>query len=337
MGFAQPALHSLPETYSKILGATGGPELCPLQAAVADSVRNVKELRFALSELAADAEYLVQGMDFRLFYDDARRAISVGYSIPESKPLKACYDLLASEARSALFIGIAKNEIPREAWCQLGRLHTHYAGQAVLVSWTGTMFEYLMPALWLRHFPNTLVENSLQGVIDCQRTFSASYGIPWGISEGACPPKLAGAVYDYHAFGLPQLALSADASRRIIITPYAGALALNVDLPAALQNLRDMADRGWVGNFGFYESVEYYRPSEARSAGSFEIVHAWMAHHQGMILLSVCNALDNSVFSDLFHRDVRVEATERLLHELPLSAAARQIARAGLQFGMGSH
>jgi hypothetical protein len=336
-GFAQPALHSLPETYSKILGATGGPELCRLQVAVADSVRNVKELRSALLELAADAEHLVQEMDFRLFYDDARRAISVGYSVAESKPLQACYDLLASEARSALFIGIAKNELPGEAWFQLGRLHTHYAGQDVLVSWTGTMFEYLMPALWLRHFPNTLVENSLQGVIDCQRTLSASYGIPWGISEGACPPKLAGAVYDYQAFGLPQLALSADASRRIIITPYAGALALNVDLPAALQNLRDMADRGWVGKFGFYESVEYYRPSVARTAGSFEIVHAWMAHHQGMILLSVCNALDNSVFSDFFHRDVRVEATERLLHELPLSAAARKIARTGLQFGIDSH
>jgi cyclic beta-1,2-glucan glucanotransferase len=294
-------------------------------------------LRSALLELAADAEHLVQEMDFRLFYDDARRAISVGYSVAEAKRLKACYDLLASEARTALFIGIAKNELPGEAWFQLGRLHTHYAGQDVLVSWTGTMFEYLMPALWLRHFPNTLVENSLQGVIDCQRTFSASYGIPWGISEGACPPKLTGAVYDYQAFGLPQLALSADASRRIIITPYAGALALNVDSPAALQNLRDMVDRGWVGNFGFYESVEYWRPSKARAAGSFEIVHAWMAHHQGMILISICNALDNSAFSNLFHRDVRVEATERLLHELPLSATARQIARTGLQFGTDSN
>jgi hypothetical protein len=324
---AQPTLHSLEAVYSEILGISGGPELARLQTAVNESVEKLDELHGALLELASDAEHLVQEMDFALFYDQGRRAISIGYNVTEGKRLKACYDLLASEARSALFVGIAKNEIPQEAWFQVSRLHTHYAGRDVLVSWTGTMFEYLMPALWLKHFPNTLIENSLQGAVDCQRAYSAAHNIPWGISEGACPPKLVGKSYDYMAFGLPQLAISADASRRIVLTPYGGALALNVDVPAAMKNLRDMSDRGWVGSFGFYESVEYYPKSEARSAGSFEIVHAWMAHHQGMILLSICNALDNSVFSALFHQDVRVEAAERILHELPLSLHAREIAK----------
>ena len=326
-GFAQPTLHSLQDTYSEILQSSNIPVLSRLQAAISTSVRRLHELHCTLLELVADAERLVREMDFSLFYDRGLRAISVGYNVPESKLLKACYDLLASEARSALFIGIAKNELPQEAWFKLSRLHTHYAGRDVLLSWTGTMFEYLMPALWLKHFPNTLIENSLQGAIDCQRSYSASYNIPWGISEGACPPKLIGKSYDYQAFGLPQLALSADASRRIILTPYAGALALNVDAVPAMNNLRDMSDRGWVGSFGFYESVEYYRPSEARSAGSFEIAHAWMAHHQGMILLSICNVLENSIFSTLFHQDVRVETAERILHELPLSPHAREIAK----------
>jgi cyclic beta-1,2-glucan synthetase len=189
------------------------------------------------------------------------------------------------------------------------------------------MFEYLMPALWLKRFPNTLIENSLQGTIDCQRAYAAAYRVPWGISESACPPKLAGTPYDYQAFGLPQLALSADVSRRIMITPYASALALNVDPIRAMQNLRDMRERGWMGRFGFYESVEFHPGSQVKSAGSFEIVHAWMAHHQGMILLSICNALDDSILSTLFHKEVKVETAERILQELPLSPRGRELSK----------
>jgi cyclic beta-1,2-glucan synthetase len=326
--FALPSLKTLGAAYSEILEAkTAAPIFAQLQTAVSDSLRELEELRGKLHALAADADRLVQEMHFDLFYDKNRRAISVGYSVAESRKLQACYDLLASEARSALFIGIAKNDLPQEAWLQLSRMHTHYAGCDVLVSWSGTMFEYLMPALWLKHFPNTLIENSLQGAIDCQRAYASTYRIPWGISEGACPQKVAGNPYDYHAFGLPQLALSPDASHRIVITPYAGALALNVDPVHAMQNLQDMHERGWVGQFGFYESVEFHPGSKVKSAGSFDIVHAWMAHHQGMILLSICNALNDSIFSTLFHNDVRVEAAARLLHELPLSPQDREVAR----------
>jgi cyclic beta-1,2-glucan synthetase len=323
----QPTINSLSATYSQILQAGVGPAFSRLQTTVSDSLHRLDELQSVLLGLAVDAEHLVQEMDFGLFYDKRRRAISVGYSVPESKQIKACYDLLASEARSALFIGIAKNELPQEAWFQLSRVHTHYAGHEVLVSWTGTLFEYLLPGLWLKRFPNTLIENSLRGAIDCQRAFTAAYRVPWGISEGACPSKLAGTPYDYRAFGLPQLALSADVSQRIIITPYAGALALNVDPVGALQNLRDMCERGWMGRFGFYESVEFHPGSQVKSAGSFEIAHAWMAHHQGMILLSICNALDDSILSTLFHKEVKVESTERILHELPLSPRNRELSK----------
>jgi len=325
--FVQPTLNSVRSVYSEILEAEVSPALSRLHTAVSDSLRRLDELRCTLLELVADADRLVLEMDFGLFYDKGRHAISVGYSVTECKRIKACYDLLASEARSALFIGIAKNELPQEVWFQLSRMHTRHADHDVLVSWSGTMFEYLMPALWLKHFPNTLIENSLQGAIDCQRAYAAAYRVPWGISEGACPPKLAGTPYDYQAFGLPQLALSADASRRMVITPYAGALALNVDPVSAVQNLHDMCERGWMGQFGFYESVEFHPGSQVRSAGSFEIVHAWMAHHQGMILLSICNALDDSILPTLFHKEVKVEAAERILHELPLSPHDREVSK----------
>src|SRR5215472_6708779 len=325
--FVRPAPDSLHVAYTKIQEAEAGPSLSRLKLEVSGLFDRLEELRSALLVLATDADRLVEEMDFSLFYDKVRHAVSVGYSVAESKRLDACYDLLASEARSSIFIGIAKNEVPQEGWFQLSRMHTRYAGQDALVSWTGTMFEYLMPALWLKHFPNTLIGNSLQSAIDCQRAYAAGYHIPWGISEGACPPKIACTPYDYQAFGLPALALSADASHRIVITPYAGALALNVDPVRSVQNLRDMSDRGWLGRLGFYESVEFHPSSQVPSAGSFDIVHAWMAHHQGMILLSISNALHDSIFSALFHKEVKVEAAERLLHELPLSPHDKEVSK----------
>jgi cyclic beta-1,2-glucan synthetase len=326
--FLSPMPNTVRVAYSNILEDHAAGQAHPqLRAAVSGSVCRLDQLHCTLLGLATDANRLVQEMDFGLFYDRVRRAISVGYSVPESKRLKACYDLLASEARSALFIGIAKNELPQEAWFTLSRMHTRCAGRDVLVSWSGTMFEYLMPALWLKHFPNTLVENSLRAAIHCQSEYASSLRIPWGISEGACPPKFAGQPYDYRAFGLPQMAISPEASRRIVITPYAGVLALNVDPVHAMQNLQDMCERGWMGQFGFYESVEYHPGSTVKFCGSFDIVHAWMAHHQGMILLSICNALHDSIISKLFHQEVCVESVERLLHELPLSPYGREMSK----------
>jgi cyclic beta-1,2-glucan synthetase len=320
------SINSLSAAYEEIVHAHGLPEVRELQDGVACCIRELGALRSRLAGLAADADGLVDDMDFGLFYDKNQKAISIGFDVTEAKLHGSCYDLLASEARSALFVGIAKNDLPQEAWFLLGRTHTHYANRDVLVSWSGTTFEYLMPALWLKHFPNTLLENSLQGAIDCQRAFVASRRIPWGISEGACPPQQKDAPYDYQAFGLPPLALNPKVSNRLVITPYAAALALNIQPLTALENLRDMSNRGWMGSFGFYESVECCG-TPAESKQSFEIVHSSMAHHQGMILVSIGNLLMNSLFQTLFHREVRVEAAARLLHERPLSPYTRELVR----------
>ena len=317
---------SLPGAFEQIRNAPQKPEIADLQRELPRCTTALEHLRSRLARLAVDSELLVAGMDFSLLYDKERKALSVGYDLAANRLQKSSYDLLASEARSAVFVGIAKNEIPQEVWFSMGRTHTRYAKCNILVSWTGTMFEYLMPTLWLKHFPATLLENSARGAVNAQRAFAASRGIPWGISEGACTAKNDAGHYEYHAFGVPQMALKANPTNRIIVTPYACALALTICPLPALQNLLAMSDSGWLGKFGFYESAEF-KSAVGSKEGRFEIVHAWMAHHQAMILMSICNLLTDSILPELFHREVRVEATEHILHERPLSLYARSMMR----------
>ncbi len=295
-----------------------GIDVPAVEATLARCVENVLQIQSRLRRIAQEADSLVSEMDFSLFYDPTRKALSVGYDVTQNQLQKSFYDLLASEARSAVFVAIAKNEIPQDAWFMMGRTHTRYAKRTVLLSWTGTMFEYLMPALWLKHFPATLLEDSLNGAVACQKAYVRPYKIPWGISEGACTAKNDSGHFEYQAFGIPPLALKANPPRKIVITPYATALALNTVPREALHNLRAMDELEWNGRYGFHESAEYMAATE-QGKGSFEVVPSWMAHHQGMILLSICNLLSDSIFQKLFHDDVRVEATERILHERPLS------------------
>ena len=310
------------QNYAQIVGrilSLSESEISPqIRDVIGRSQENVEQMRSRLKELAENAETLVGDMDFRLFYEPARKALSVGFDVAQNQLQRSFYDLLASEARSAVFVAIAKNEIPQETWFRLGRTHTRYAKRTVLLSWTGTMFEYLMPALWLKHFPSTMLEHSLNGAVACQEAYVRPHKIPWGISEGACTARNDAGHFEYYAFGVPPLALKANVPRKIVITPYASALALNTSPREALANLRAMDELGWNGRYGFHESAEYTAATE-EGKGSFEVVPSWMAHHQGMILLSICNLLSDCVFQKRFHEEVRVEATERILHELPLS------------------
>ena len=290
-----------------------------LQHAVQQCSIRATTLREESLSLAGQAEEMAKHMDFRLLYDPGRNLLSVGYDVDKKQLLASCYDLLASESRSAVFIAIAKGDIPQTSWFRLGRGHTQYAGRKVLLSWTGTMFEYLMPTLWMKTYPATLLENSMRGAVVSQRKFVEPLNIPWGISEGACSAKNDSGHYHYHAYGVPPLALKVEAEDRMVITPYAAALALSVDPAAVVKNLRKMDASGWVGPYGLYESADYKVASPANTR-SPELVSCWMAHHQGMILLSISNLLSESVFQRLFHEEVIVAATERLLHErVPLT------------------
>ena len=259
-----------------------------------------------LSEIASTCDRLVRDMDFRFLYHRRRKVLTIGYDLDAGRLVSSYYDLLASESRIATFVAIAKGDIPQEAWFHLGRAHTLYAGEPILFSWTGTMFEYLMPTIWMRHYPGTITRKNIDSVVKAQKEYARRRGVPWGISESAC--VAADGTEGYGAFGIPELALKAASPDSLVISPYSAFLAAAADPAGALKNLKQMEEYGWTGRYGFYEAVDYSR------AGS-TVVRTWMAHHQGMSLLAACNLLFDKPFQRYFHAEPHVIATELLLHE----------------------
>jgi hypothetical protein len=287
---------------------------------LADSRRHVIRLMEDLRRVAATAAKLAEEMDFAFLLNQRRKLLSAGFDADRGELHPACYDLLASESRTAVFVAVAKDDIPQESWFLLGRTHTTDHGQPVLLSWTGTMFEYMMPALWMRSYPNTLLERSRSAAVRSQQEYPGKR-IPWGISESAYAKRDEAGNYQYHAFGIPPLALRHGGLNGIVISPYSTFLALQVEAAGALANLRRMAHKGWFGPYGFYESADFM-PSARRSwRHRYELIRCWMAHHQGMILLSLANFLYDGIVQEWFHSDPRVQATELLLHEKPVSHA----------------
>jgi len=253
-------------------------------------------------------------MEFAFLADPGRQILSIGYDVRALKLHEACYDMIASEARIATFIAIARGEIKQESWFKLGREHVRVFGHFLLLSWTGTMFEYLMPALWMRSYPDTLIARTLAACVEVQRGFTRSLKIPWGISESGASKKDDGGHYHYQAYGVPQTALWIEATAGPVVSPYSTFLALAVDSLGALRNLRRMASDGWVGAFGFYEAADF-----SNHSGKGVLVREWMAHHQGMSLLAILSLLQNNVVQRWFHENPEVQAAELLLHEMPVS------------------
>ncbi|MEJ2007660.1 MAG: glucoamylase family protein [Acidobacteriota bacterium] len=298
-----------------------------LRSRLKGCVQRATELSERLKHLAAEADQLLEEMDFSFLYNPKRKLLWIGYDIDAQQIGKSYYDVLASEARIANFIAIAKGDINQEAWFHLGRSQALEQGEAVLVSWSGTMFEYLMPRLWMQSYSGTLLDRNMISVVVCQQRYVKKRNIPWGISEAAYSAKDHEGIYQYRAFGLPGLALDPNAAKEIIVAPYASFLALLADVTAAVRNLKTMWGKGWFGRFGFYESADY---STGQMSGDTdcELVRCWMAHHQGMSLLAVCNLLTQSSLQRWFHQEPRVMATELLLHEKVPSAAPEETAPA---------
>ena len=284
-----------------------------LQRAREHCVQLIAELR----RIAAYCNQLVREMDFAFLLDRRRKLLSIGYDVEAKKVNAACYDLLASEARIASFVAVAKDDIPQESWFLLSRSHVSHQGQPVLLSWTGTMFEYLMPALWLPTYPGTMLQRSQEVAVQAQQDYAQAKHIPWGISESAYAELVEQDVYGYRAFGVPHLALQQD-DDKLVVAPYATVLALAVDPEAAIRNLRWMARKGWLGTFGFYESADYTSGHAKKWRHHYSLVRSWMVHHQGMSLLAIANCLKHGVVQNWFHLDARVHATELLLQERPV-------------------
>jgi cyclic beta-1,2-glucan synthetase len=285
--------------------------------------RNFINLRENLQRIAVRTEQLTEAMDFGCFLHRGRDLLSVALRDNRDKVDDACYDLFASEARTAAFLAVAKGDILPSTWFSMGRSHTLATGSPVLSSWTGTMFEYLMPALWMRTYSDTMLDASLRGAIAAQRAHASSLHIPWGISEAAYSTRDKDGHYQYQAFGIPALALSPSAEDGPIISPYSSFLAMPFDREAALANLGHLANLGWIGEYGFYEGGDY-RESKNTSQRKPEpvIIRSWMAHHQGITVLALANVLFDGAIHRWFHADPRVQACELLLHEKSLCPSA---------------
>ena len=278
-----------------------------------------------LTRLAQRATILATGMRFEFLYDRRRRIFSIGYRLPDAEgPGRldtSFYDLLASEARLASFIAIAKGDVPQHHWFHLGRLVTSVDGRATLMSWGGTMFEYLMPQLLLRGYPGTLLDQSCRASVERQIEYGKERGVPWGISEAAYAFTDRAGNYQYKAFGVPGLGLKRGLADDLVVSPYSTALAGLIDPAAAVTNLMRLARTGVDGRFGFYESIDYWPrkpPVEGAAVagdGPPEVVRAFFAHHQGMSLVALTNVLCDDIFVTRFHSDPRVSATELLLQE----------------------
>ena len=288
-----------------------------LRIALGPAREGLKVLAGGLKDLSSEAMRFATEMDFGFLMDKSRLLLSIGYEIERQHLHQACYDLLCSEARIAAFITVAKGEAPQQSWFKLGRIHTIAYGHPVLISWTGTMFEYLMPSIWMRSYPDTLVSRTLSGVVAIQRAFGKEHGIPWGISESGWAGIDDHGHYHYQAFGIPPIALKWDAVAGPVISPYSTCLALGIEPVEALRNLKRMAKMGWMGAFGFYEAADYQE-----STRTPKLVKEWMAHHQGMSLLAVLNLLYDNIVQDWFHANAHLEATQLLLHEKPMHEAA---------------
>jgi cellobiose phosphorylase len=253
-------------------------------------------------------------MDYAFLYDPVRRLLSVGYHVEERKLDASSYDLLASEARLCYFTAIAQGQIPQESWFALGRLLTTAGGKSILLSWSGSMFEYLMPLLVMPTYENTLLEQTCQSAVERQIEYGKQRGVAWGISESGYSAIDVSLNYQYRAFGVPGLGFKRGLAEDLVIAPYASALALMVEPEQACQNLQRLEAEGVMGKYGLYESVDH-TPSRQRRGRPNTILHSFLAHHQGMSLLSLAYLLLDRPMQKRFMSDPLFQATTLLLQE----------------------
>jgi cyclic beta-1,2-glucan synthetase len=253
-------------------------------------------------------------MDFGFLLDPDRKLLAIGYRAAEGALDPNCYDLLASEARLASFVAIAKGDVASRHWFRLGRAVTPVHRGAALISWSGSMFEYLMPSLVMRAPAGSLLEQTSRLVVGRQISYGATLGVPWGISESAYNVRDLELTYQYSNFGIPGLGLKRGLSEDVVIAPYATALAAMVDPEAAAHNFIRLAMVGARGRYGFYEALDY-TPTRLPEGKDVAIVRAFMAHHQGMSVVAIANALLDGKMRARFHAEPSVQATELLLQE----------------------
>ena len=272
----------------------------------ASRIKNLEQLARQCQELAE--------MDFSFLFDKARNLFSIGYNAGDDRLDGSCYDLLASEARLASFILIAQGQVGQEHWFALGRMLTTTSGAPTLLSWSGSMFEYLMPLLVMPTYENTLLDQTYKGVVRRQIKYGHQRHVPWGVSESGYNTIDQHLNYQYRAFGVPGLGLKRGLGEDLVIAPYASVLALMVAPAESCRNLERFVAEGQYGAYGLYEAIDY-TPARVPGGATHVSVRQFMAHHQGMSLLALAYSLLNKPMQRRFEADPMLRAADLLLQE----------------------
>jgi cyclic beta-1,2-glucan synthetase len=277
-------------------------------------------------EIIRDIDQFSEEMKMQYLFNADRKLFAIGYNIDERKLDSSYYDLLASEARIASIVAIASENAPLEHWWALGRFYSIIKGRRVLLSWGGTMFEYLMPLVFNKYYADSLLGDACHAVVNCQIDYGKKRGIPWGISESAFSAIDSHKIYQYRSFGIPGVGLKRGLEEDLVVSPYSSVLALAVDPYASIKNLRNLGDKNYfnlLGKYGFYESIDFTRQKSPKGERGVT-VYTYMAHHQGMILASINNLLNTDILIKRFHNDPRICGVDSLLYErIPSSPAIK--------------
>ncbi len=314
-----------------------------LRQMIAEAGKRAAKRIASIEKLALDCGELAD-IEYDFLFEEARRILAIGYNVDDFRRDKSCYDLLASEARLCSFVAIAQGKLKQEHWFSLGRMLTTAGGELALLSWGGTMFEYLMPLLIMPTYENTLLNQTYRSIVMRQIEYGQQQSVPWGISESGYNSIDVNQIYQYRAFGVPGLGFMRGLAKDLVIAPYASALALMI-LPAeACINLQRLAGQGYLGQYGFYEAIDF-TPSRLSRDENNATVRSFMSHHQGMSLLSLAYVLLDRPMQRRFMANPIFQAADLLLQErVPKAApfyphaaeASASIWRAGMLERQGS-
>lgn len=298
-----------------------------IDKALSNIINNIRELVSSIGILKDRISSKIYSMDFKFLYNNKTELLSIGYDCEKDALDENCYDLLASEVRMASFLGIAKGDIPVSHWFKLGRLGVKVDNINTLLSWSGTMFEYLMPMLYMKAYPGTLFYDTYRGCVSSQVNYGNSNKIPFGISE-SCYYEMDNELnYQYKAFGDPNIAIKKD-YETLVVSPYSSIMSLEVDFNNSIKNINKLRQMGALGRYGFYEAIDFTSkrlPNNSR----YCIVKNYMAHHEGMSFMSLANILMNNICQKRFDNVVDVESVNELLSESTLNIVLKKVNKYG--------
>ena len=296
-------------------GSEGIPTLREVASMPGDAppAMHAQKLIAAADNLARQAGEFAE-LEYDFLFDHARQLLSIGYNVAEHRADQSYYDLLASEARLCSFVAIAQGRLPQDNWFAMGRLLVRAGGEPMLLSWSGSMFEYLMPLVVMPTYENTLLDHTYKAAVSTQIAYGAQRGVPWGVSESGYNAVDAHLNYQYRAFGVPGTGLKRGLSDDLVVAPYASALALMVAPEEACANLQKLSGEGFEGSYGLYEAIDY-TPSRVPRGQLWVVIRSFMAHHQGMSLLAFAHVLLDRPMQRRFRSDPLFQATTLLLQE----------------------